>query len=438
MIEYPGFGGGDNFLSLDDPRFDGPSNWENFEDCIDLEHYDINMNKPFGYSVINEIKDSTPLIAEKLNCKEEDLLFLNFVFNRHMFHSDTKDQALGAYGLNGIKFQYDMGLHKGTTPLFIGFVLYKCRGLDINYVVLSLASVAGERFYCTVCQKGKMFALKRHFQRQQRKTNNQKPPILDNNLVEDVVRNSVGFLLNKKRIEKYNVRIRRGILLSGEPGNGKTMLCRWIQRLCDERDITWGVVTASEIERTFAEGHGLDSLFNSYQVTFFDDIDIGYLKRDAGKGEIACAILSAMDGINQSEHVVRVFTTNETMDKMDPAFIRPGRIDRCFNIGLPKAEHRKQLICERWDGEILDYLQNNNLVDELVERTEKFSFAELEAIKTILVTNKLMKLDAWDLEAAMEDFYMSRDSWAPNKTVSLGFGSSGGARPRSYSYNPSY
>ena len=419
-----------NTLS-DHPAHDVPANWENFEDIdSSVEELAQTMNmKPFGYTVVNEIKDSLPHIAKELGCVAEDLFVLNYVFNRHMFDNKTKDRALTSHGINGVKLQYDMGLHKGQIPLFVGFVIYQAREGELKYAVLAIPSISGERYYCTVCEKGKIFLLKRHFQRQQRKTNSQQPPILEEKLIDDVVRNSVGFLLNKKKIEKYNVRIRRGILLSGEPGNGKTMLCRWIQRLCDEKDISWGVITASEIERAFGEGHGLESLFNSYQVTFFDDIDVSYLKRDAGKAEIACAILTAMDGINQSEHIVRIFTTNETLNTMDPAFVRPGRIDRCFHIGLPTEEHRRRLITERWTGEVLNYLNSNKLVETLVKDTNNFSFAELEAIKTILVTNKLMKSDQWDLEEAMDDFYMSRDSWAPNKTVSLGFGGQTKAAP---------
>jgi cell division protease FtsH len=411
----------------DDPNTDGPYDWENFEDYLDESHNSYmseNMNMKHGYSVINEIKLALPAMAQVMGCQEQDLFILNYVFCRHMYNNEAKDHAKASYGIDGLRIQYDVPLHKGNNSVFFGFTLFECRGLDKKYIIFSTPSVSGERFYCTVMKKGDVFAIKRHFQKQQRKTNKQNPPILQDNLVDDVVTNSIGFLLNKKKIEKYNVRIRRGILLSGDPGNGKTMLCRWIQRLCDEKDITWGVVTASEIERTFSEGHGLDSLFNSYQVTFFDDIDIGYLKRDAGKGEIACAILSAMDGINQSEHVVRIFTTNETIDKMDPAFIRPGRIDRCFNIGRPTPEQRRKLIIERWDKEILEYLMQSNNLDHLINITKDFSFAELEAIKTILVTNKLMKTKKWDLKDAIEDFYQSRDSWAPNKTVSFGFSGS--------------
>ena len=121
---------------------------------------------------------------------------------------------------------------------------------------------------------------------------------------------------------------------------------------------------------------------------------------------------------------MRIFTTNETIDKMDPAFIRPGRIDRCFNIGRPTPEQRRKLIIERWDKEILEYLMQSNNLDHLINITKDFSFAELEAIKTILVTNKLMKTKKWDLKDAIEDFYQSRDSWAPNKTVSFGFSGS--------------
>ena len=418
----------------DDPNMDGPYDWENIEDIFGIVHQVYGKNMKFGYSIINELQLSLPNIASVLGCDAKDLFVLNYVFCRHMYNNATKDRAISSHGIDGVHIQYDVPLHKGNNAVFVGYTLFQCRGLDKKYVIFSVPSVSGERFYCTIMKKGDVFAIKRHFQKQQRKNNKQSPPILADNLVDDVVTNSIGFLLNKRKIERYDVKIRRGILLSGEPGNGKTMLCRWIQRLCDEKDITWGVVTASEIERTFAEGHGLENLFNSFQVTFFDDIDIGYLSRSAGKGEIACAILSAMDGINQSEHVVRIFTTNEHMDKMDPAFIRPGRIDRCFNIGHPTAEQRRKLIEERWDREIFDYLKSSNNLERLIDITKEFSFAELEAIKTIMVTNKLMKTNKWDLDDAIDDFYRSRDSWAPNKTVSFGFHSSSGVINKRPSY----
>jgi cell division protease FtsH len=392
-------------------------NYQNEPDLFPIEEENM---KFFSYSILNEVKEILPEIAAQLKCEKNDLLLLNAYYGRHMFNNKTKDFAVSSHDINGLKIQYDMGLHKANNPLFTGFLIYKCRDIDLHYAVVSVPTSSGERFYLTVIEKGNLFQFKRYIHRQQKNLNTQRIPILDQQLIDDVIRNSVGFLLNRKKLEGYDVKIRRGIILSGDPGNGKTLMCRWIQKMCDEKDISWGVVTASEIERVFAEGHGLDGLFNSYQVTFFDDIDINYLRRDR-KGEIACAILSAMDGINQAEHIVRIFTTNESIEDMDPAFIRPGRIDKCFKFHKPTREHRERLIIERWHQEILGYLNNNKLLEKLLDETEHFSFAELEAVRTILVTNKLMKTNEWNLEDAMNDFYSGRDSWAPEKIHGMGF-----------------
>ena len=155
----------------DNPQTDGPYDWENYEDFLGPEHnvYMSDLNMKYGYSVANEIKSCLPFMAQALNCKEEDLFILNFVFCRHMFNNNTKDHAIKSYGIDGLKIQYDIPLHKGNNGVFLGFTLFKCRNLEKNYIVFSTPSVSGERFYCTVIKKGDVFAVKRHFQKQQRK-----------------------------------------------------------------------------------------------------------------------------------------------------------------------------------------------------------------------------------------------------------------------------
>lgn len=273
-----------------------------------------------------------------------------------------------------------------------------------------------------VIPKKSIFKYVRYTRRVSNLISKEKPPILNEGLLDNIVNNTVGFLLKKNDIAKYGVKVRRGVVLSGSPGNGKTMLCRWIQKLCKDYNIDQGTVTGGEIERAFAEGHNLDYLFTRHTVTFFDDIDINYLHRKTGDGRISCAILAAMDGVNQTNHLIRIFTTNEELADMDDAFKRPGRIDRCYTFLPPCENLRRRLVTERWSPEILDYLNTTvkhkkTLVDVLVERTDRFSFAEMEAIKSLMVTNLLMGTKEWDLEKAFEEFEEGKDTFGSKKGV---------------------
>ena len=222
----------------------------------------------------------------------------------------------------------------------------------------------------------------------------------------------MGFLLKAKEISHYGVKIKRGLILDGPPGNGKTMLCRYIQRLCSHNNINYSIVTASDIDNAFKD-QALNDLFIQSTVTFFDDIDIEYMNRDKGNGKMACSLLTAMDGMSDSGHLVRIFTTNETVESLDKAFIRPGRIDKRITLELPDDNLRRTLIDKYWPKEITD----NICVDELIKRTNRFSFAELESIRTLLVTNKILGNKGWDLDYAFKKHNEQRN----DRKSSLGF-----------------
>jgi hypothetical protein len=264
-----------------------------------------------------------------------------------------------------------------------------------------------------VVPKGSLMKLKRAAIKLNKLANqNLHAPILAEGLLDLVVRNSIGFLLKAKKIERYGVKIKRGLLLMGEPGNGKTMLCRYIQKLCSQNGIEWGVITSADIDQAYADKE-LNWLFTRYPVSFFDDIDIQYMDRTKGNGKMACSLLTAMDGMFDSGHLVRIFTTNEEIKDLDPAFTRPGRIDQILSLHKPDKTMRRRLI-ETWPEEI----RNNIDIKQCLDRSNDFSFAELEAIRTFLVTNKILGDQTWNLAAAFEEYNSRRDE---NQKRGVGF-----------------
>jgi cell division protease FtsH len=296
-----------------------------------------------------------------------------------------------------------------------GVTIYESR-LDpnIRYAIYVSPSGYGATTHL-ICAKSEIFKLKRNairLNKEASKVND--APVLCTGVLEEVVQTTVGFLLKAKEIERYGVKIKRGIILDGPPGNGKTMLCRYIQKLCTQNDIEWSVVTASDIDAALADNSLLD-LFTQSTVTFFDDIDVAYMDRTKGNAKAACSLLTAMDGMSEIGHLVRIFTTNEDVGSLDPAFTRPGRIDRCITLPKPTMELRKKLIQEYWPKEI----QQEVDVEALLERSKNFSFAELEAIRTFLVSNKILGDKTWNLEKAFSEYHENR---AEKKTGGIGLG----------------
>jgi cell division protease FtsH len=376
----------------------------------------LNTSLAWDSQAVYELRRRLSKIAELLGTEVCQLNIGDYVRQEYM-RTSHRDRLIRSEGpVEGMPpIRDNRSQEKGARP-GIGIFLYQSSGEpNLKYVIYSAYGTDGGQVDYLIMRREHVFTYARCCSRLNKLANMPKDaPILKEGLLEEIVQNTIGFLLRAREIKKYGVKIKRGIILDGPPGNGKSMLCRYIQNLCTQHNIDYGVVTGSDIESAYAS-KSIGELFQMYTVSFFDDIDISYMNRN----KVACSILSAMDGVEESyenEHLIRIFTTNEPISGLDPAFTRPGRIDKCITIERPTLKMRRKLI-DTWPQEILDNID----VTSAAERSTNYSFAELEAIRTFLVTNKIIGEVGWDLNKAFEDFE-SRS--VDKKPAKVGFGSS--------------
>jgi hypothetical protein len=250
------------------------------------------------------------------------------------------------------------------------------------------------------------------------------PPVMPKEQADLLWQNTIGYLdrANLGRIKAYGGRARRGVLLTGAPGNGKTMACRWIWEECRRRRWEWRLVTPDTYRQARNACNAQEAVQELFRVerrgiVFFDDMDLALRDRDrVHETEDQAIFLSAMDGISVTEGVVYVFTTNCPLDLIDRAFKRPGRLDLVLHFKAPEADLRRQLI-ERWHGDIRTHIN----VDTAVASSDGYSFAEIEELKNLLIMH-FMDSEVWDWSWALKQFDINRNELASRRTRQVGFG----------------
>jgi cell division protease FtsH len=172
---------------------------------------------------------------------------------------------------------------------------------------------------------------------------------------KDEVQEIVEFLKNPKRFTRLGGRIPRGVLLSGDPGCGKTLLAKAI---AGEAEVPFFSISGSDFVEMFV-GVGASrvrDLFktakeNSPCIIFLDEIDAVGRRRGGGfssgghdeREQTLNAILVEMDGFNTSDGIIVIAATNRP-DVLDPALTRPGRFDRQIAVSLPDVKGRLEIL----------------------------------------------------------------------------------------------
>ena len=160
-------------------------------------------------------------------------------------------------------------------------------------------------------------------------------------------------LLHPERFVSLGIDPPKGVLLYGPPGTGKTLSARAVANRTDACFIR---VIGSELVQKYV-GEGARMVRELFQmartkkacVIFFDEVDaIGGARFDDGEGgdnevqRTMLELINQLDGFDARGNIKVLMATNRP-DTLDPALLRPGRLDRKVEFGLPDLQGRAQI-----------------------------------------------------------------------------------------------
>ena len=164
----------------------------------------------------------------------------------------------------------------------------------------------------------------------------------------------VDFLRNPQKFTDIGAKIPHGILLSGAPGTGKTMLAKAV---AGEAGVQFLSISGSDFMEMYV-GVGASRVRDLFQqakkvapaIIFIDEIDAVGRKRGSGLGgghdereQTLNQLLVEMDGFDRTEGVIVLAATNRP-DILDPALLRPGRFDRQIYVNKPDVKGREAIL----------------------------------------------------------------------------------------------
>ena len=318
--------------------------------------------KDFYYELENDkiesviIENEDTIKFKKINDDKE-------YYTENPNSSDFKEQLL----LKGIIVQTD------NLTETVGFVL------DLLFYLIFFGAV-GFGIYKLISLNSKTFKVVK-------KTNVKFEDIAGMDDLKKEMLKAVEILKSPKEYEEKGIRQIKGIILEGNPGNGKTIFAK---ALAGETDVKFIATKGADFQSAMMSmgARKIKMLFkkarkNKPCIIFIDEFDgIGERRNYAGTGvdkennRIITAMLNEMDGFNSEDGILVIAATN-SYSSLDPALIRPGRFDLKYNISNPDYNTRIKLIELYTKKKVL----NEKLeVKKMADAFDNLSSAAIESI----------------------------------------------------------
>ncbi|HBB14318.1 MAG TPA: AAA family ATPase [Treponema sp.] len=213
---------------------------------------------------------------------------------------------------------------------------------------------------------------------------------------------------------KRGIRMPKGILLEGEPGNGKTLFAK---ALAGEARVNFIPAKATDFESMFmAIGPmKVKLLFRKARrsapcIVFIDEFDgIGTRRNYSGSAietentRIVTALLNELDGFENTKGVLVLAATN-SISALDEALVRPGRFDARVSVPYPDENARKELIKMYTKDK---KLTNDCSLELLAEKFKGFSCAKIESVlnrsQLLASQEKRTEVSLIDINAAIKE-----------------------------------
>ena len=188
--------------------------------------------------------------------------------------------------------------------------------------------------------------------------------------------------------KKVGIQPPKGILLYGPPGTGKTLLAKAV---ASSTKSTFIEIVASELVQKFI-GEGAKLVREIFElarekapsIVFIDELDALAAKRvdvgTSGEREVQrtfMQLLAEIDGFKHLSNVKIIGCTNR-IDILDPAILRPGRLDRLIEVPMPNEEARKEIFKIHTKNMRLKRVNINNIIKKM----KGFSGADIKAVCT--------------------------------------------------------
>lgn len=215
--------------------------------------------------------------------------------------------------------------------------------------------------------------------------------------ITDILRDIENFWNRVDKYKQYNFVHKRGILMYGDPGCGKSGIIQLISQQLIERD---GIVINVKDEEDVDRFTSFIATFRKIEpnrplVVLLEDID-----SIASENRYQTArLLNILDGVKQIEGVVYIATTNYPEKLQERITNRPSRFDRRYKVEVPNEEIRRAYIKHKLNNEDIKNID----IEEWVRRTDGMSLSHLkEVVISVIVMGRTFEETIGNLEELAE------------------------------------